>query len=258
MRFDPPLIPGRLILRYKRFLADVELADGSVVTAHCPNPGAMTGLKAPGSEVWLSRSDSKTRKLPYTLEVIRADGVWVGLNTNRPNALVEAAIRDGAIPELAGYATIRREVRYGANSRIDLLLEAEGRPPAYVEVKNVHLRRPDRHDGRTAEFPDSVTARGAKHLRELAEVAETGGRAVMFYLVQRDDCDHLRVAEDIDPAYADALVHAMATGVEVLCYSCRVTPQALALGPPLPFVPPRTPLGTPLGTPLETTMPKTS
>jgi sugar fermentation stimulation protein A len=232
--FPSALTEGRLIQRYKRFLADVELPDGAVVTAHVPNSGTMLGLNTPGSRVWLSRSDNPARKLAYTLELVEADGHPVGVNTGHPNALAAAAVRAGAIPELAGYETVRREVKYGRNSRIDLLLEGPDRPPAYVEIKNVHLRRLDRHDGNAAEFPDCVTARGAKHLVELADMAALGCRAVMLYLVQRVDCDHFRVAEDIDPVYHKGLVSARKAGVETLCYSCIVTPEAILLDRPLP------------------------
>ena len=234
IQFPSALTQGRLIQRYKRFLADVELSDGTVVTAHVPNSGTMIGLNAPGSRVWLSRSANPARKLAYTLELVEAEGHPVGVNTGHPNALAAAAIRAGAIPELGGYETVRREVKYGRNSRIDLLLEAPGRPPAYVEIKNVHLRRLDRHGGTAAEFPDCVTARGAKHLVELADMVALGCRAVMLYLVQRADCDHFRVAEDIDPVYHKGLLSARNAGVETLCYSCTVTPEAILLDRPLP------------------------
>ncbi|EWY42014.1 XRE family transcriptional regulator [Skermanella stibiiresistens SB22] len=234
MRFASPLIEGRLILRYKRFLADVTLADGTVVTAHVPNSGAMLGLNAPGSRVWLSHSGSPTRKYAHTLEMVEADGQPIGVNTSHPNAIAAAAIAAGAIPELVGYSSIRREVKYGRNSRIDLLLEDSGRAPAYVEVKNVHLRRPDRHGGMAAEFPDCVTTRGAKHLVELADMVALGCRAVMLYLVQRTDCDHFRVAHDIDLSYHRGLVTAAAAGVETLCYSCAITPEAILLDRSLP------------------------
>ncbi len=234
MRFASPLLEGRLVRRYKRFLADVELADGTVLTAHVPNSGAMLGVDAPGSRVFLSRSDNPARKLAHTLEMVESDGCLVGVNTGHPNALAAEGVASGRIPELAGYASVRREVRYGRNSRIDLLLEAPGRPPAYVEVKNVHLRRRDRFDGFAAEFPDCVTTRGAKHLQELEDMLAAGNRAVMLYLVQRADCTHLRMAEDIDPAYAESLARATRAGVEALCYGCAVSPEGIELDRALP------------------------
>jgi sugar fermentation stimulation protein A len=230
MDFPSPLVRGTLVKRYKRFLSDVELADGSVVTAHCANPGSMLGLVEPGSEVWLSPATNPARKLKYTWELVRAGDHRVGLNTAHPNSLVEAAVRDDLIPELSGYDSLRREVKYGRNSRIDLLLAGGGRPDCYVEVKNVHLRRED-----AAEFPDSVTARGAKHLVELGEAVAAGSRAVMFYLVQRADCVRFRIAADIDPAYAEGLKEARARGVEVLCYTCDVSPTAIEVAAPLPL-----------------------
>lgn len=236
MRFPAPLVPGRLVRRYKRFLADVDLG-GDVVTAHVPNSGSMLGLDAAGLPVWLSRSANPARKLAWTLEMVEADGGLVGVNTGHPNALVAGAVAAGRIPELAGYARLRREVKYGRNSRIDILLEDDHRPPAYVEVKNVHLRRPERGCGRAAEFPDCVTARGAKHLEELAAMVAAGARAVMVYLVQRGDCDHFRVAADIDPVYDAGLARARAAGVEALCWACELTPQSIELDRPLPLRP---------------------
>ncbi len=250
MDFDPPLTEARLIRRYKRFLADVRFtaeaedkpgadavppadgADDDVVTVHCPNSGAMLGVAPPGARCWLSQSPNPKRKHAWTLEVVEADGVCVGINTMAPNRLAAEALSRDAIAELAGYGVHRREVRYHEDSRIDLLLESADRPPAYVEVKNVHLRRRDR----LAEFPDSVTARGAKHLRALADMARADARAVMLFVVQRDDCDAFALADDIDHAYAAAFREARAAGVEALAYACAVSPQAIHLTRPLPMI----------------------
>jgi sugar fermentation stimulation protein A len=237
MQFPDPLIRGVLVKRYKRFLADVELEGGSVVTAHCPNPGAMLGLDAPGSEVWVSPARNPDRKLKYTFEMIRVGGGLVGINTQHPNALVAEAVEAGAVPELAGYESARREVKYGKNSRIDLLLQSPGKPDCYVEVKNVHLKRGPEGPSGLAEFPDSVTKRGAKHLAELADMAVQGARSVMFYLVQRQDCDRFRLAADIDPAYSQAFETARAAGVEALCYACKLSPEAIELDRTLPLAP---------------------
>jgi sugar fermentation stimulation protein A len=230
VRFPDPLIRGRLLRRYKRFLSDIELESGEIVVAHCANPGSMTGLKDTGAPVWLSPSRNPKRKLKYSWELIQVDGHMVGINTAWPNRIVEEAVTAQLVPELAGYPSLRREVPYGRNSRIDLLLEAADRPPCYLEVKNVHLRR----TAGLAEFPDSVTKRGAKHLRELSEMADRGARAVMFFLVQRGDCTSFQVAADIDPDYDRALHAALDHGVEVLCYSCRVGEEAIELDRPLP------------------------
>jgi len=231
----PPLYPGRLIKRYKRFLADVRLDSGETLTAHCPNPGAMTGLQDPDSRVWLSRSDNPKRKLSHTFELIETSGGLVGINTGHPNAIVAEAITGGAIPELAGYASLRRELKYGEKSRIDILLEDPKRGKCWVEIKNVHLKRDDGPHPGAAEFPDSVTARGARHLDEMANQVRAGDRAVMVYLVQRMDCDRFCVAGDIDQAYRDALSRAMAAGVEALCVDTEITTETIVVRQNLPL-----------------------
>jgi len=236
MRFMNPLISGRLVRRYKRFLSDVELKNGDRVTAHCPNPGSMLGLAEPGLAVWLSPSRNPARKLAFTWELVDAGTSLVGINTGCANEVVAEACTERRIQELAGYPKLRREVRYGENSRIDFLLEAPGGAACYVEVKSVTLRRDgDRAAEPRAEFPDAVTARGAKHLGELARVVEAGGRAVLFYLVQRGDCRRVTVASDIDPGYARAFGEARARGVEVFCYDCKVGSEAIELGRRLPL-----------------------
>ena len=230
MLFPTPLVRGTLVRRYKRFLSDIVLDDGRAVTAHVANSGAMTGLSEPGLEVWLSEHDNPARKLRWSWELAGLPGGLVGINTGWPNAVVAEAIAAGRVPELTGYPALRREVRYGKASRCDLLLEAPDRPTCWVEVKNVHLKR-----GPAAAFPDAVTARGTKHLGELRAMAAEGARAVMFFLVQRQDCDYFTVAADVDPAYAAALEHAMAGGVEVLCYTCALSLSGIVLDRPLPI-----------------------
>ncbi|MBC8269463.1 MAG: DNA/RNA nuclease SfsA [Rhodospirillaceae bacterium] len=232
MKFPDPLIAGRLVKRYKRFLADVELEDGTIVTAHCANSGSMLSVKEPGSEVWLSPARNPERKLRYTWELIKIGKTFVGINTALPNAIVEEAIKRDKIPELAGYASLRREVKYGNNSRIDLLLEDPARPICYVEVKNVTLRR-GLNKGDPVEFPDSVTTRGAKHLVELADMVKQGQRSVMMYLVQRQDGDTFTIAGDIDPDYKAGLETAIAAGVEVLCYQCTLNTKGIEISKPL-------------------------
>ncbi|MET0273851.1 MAG: DNA/RNA nuclease SfsA [Phenylobacterium sp.] len=231
MHFPSPLVRGRLAARYKRFFADVILDDGTAVTAHCPNPGAMLGLNTPGLACWLSRSDDPKRKLAMTLELVEADGGLVGINTMHPNRLVAEALAADAIPDLTGYATHRREVKYGTNSRVDFLLTAPDRPPCWLEVKNCHLRR----DGTLAEFPDCVAARSLKHLRELTAMVEQGDRAVMLFVVQRTDCDAFEACHDLDPAYAKGLAHAAAAGVEVLAYACEITPEHVVIAQRIPW-----------------------
>ena len=228
MEFPDPLIKGTLVKRYKRFLADVVLEDGSEVTAHCANSGTMLTVNEPGSEVWLSPANNPSRKLKYTWELIRVGDALVGINTQHPNRIVQEAIEGGRAKELRGYGSLRREVKYGKNSRIDILLEDDARPKCFVEVKNVTMKR-----GGLAEFPDAVTARGAKHLRELADQVAEGHRAVMFYLVQRPDCSGFALAGDIDPAYAEALGKALDAGVEVVAYGCHVETAGVGIAGPV-------------------------
>lgn len=236
MQFPDPLLRGRLIRRYKRFLADIELDSGETVTAHCANPGSMMGLAEPGLGAWLSPARNPARKLRYSWEMVATPDGLVGINTALPNKLAEEAISAGRIPELMGYADMRREVPYGKNSRIDLLLTGGDGSTCHVEVKSVTLRRRATDGGGLAEFPDSVTARGTKHLAELTDVVQTGGRAAMLFLVQRQDCTRFAIAEDIDPAYGAALGRARKAGVEMLCYTCTLSPYAIEVSEALPFL----------------------
>ncbi len=235
MRLPGPLTRGTLLQRYKRFLADVRLDDGRTVTATCPNTGSMMGLTAPGSVVWLSESDSPTRKYRFTWEMVEADlgagPTLVGINTNHPNKLVAEAIEARRVKALAGYAGLRREVKYGRNSRIDLLLECPDKGLCYVEIKNVHLSR--RHG--LAEFPDSVTERGTKHLVEMSDMVRAGHRAVMVYLIQRADAKRLSLARDVDPTYGAAFDRARAVGVEAIALRCRLSPEEIVVDKTIPI-----------------------
>ena len=229
MRFPEPPLEGRLLSRYKRFFADVELADGSLLTAHCPNTGSMLGCKDPGSPVWLRDSKNDKRKLRFTWQAVRTGRTWINLDTGLPNRVVFEALEGGRVAGLTGYTSARREVRYGENSRIDVLLESPELPPCYVEVKNTTYAVGD-----AAMFPDAVTERGRKHLHEMTRMVRQGARAVQFYFVSRGDVTHFRPAQAIDPEYSDALAEAVAAGVEVLAYSTRVTPRTLELAQSLP------------------------
>jgi sugar fermentation stimulation protein A len=236
MRFPAPLVPATLVKRYKRFLADVTLPGGEIITAHVANPGAMTGLTAPGARVWLSKSGNPSRKLSHSWELVEVDfggGVeLVGVNTAHPNSLIGAALAVGAIPELAGYGSIRREVKYGRNSRVDFLLEGAGRQPCYIEIKNVHLmRRPG-----LAEFPDARTERGAKHLDELGDMVAAGSRAVMLYLIQIGSAQRFALARDIDPKYGAAFDRARGRGVEAVALRCRIGCDGIEIAAPVPIV----------------------
>ena len=232
MLYKRQLVEGRLIRRYKRFLADVQLADG-VITAACPNTGSLMGCCEAGSRVWLSESDSATRKYRHTWELVEVGEVMVGINTGLPNALVGEAIGDGTIAELGGYATMRREVAFGAErSRVDWLLESPDRAPCYVEVKNVTAAA----SRGVALFPDCVSERGSKHLRELMRLKKQGLRPVQLYCVQRGDVREVRPADGIDHEYGRTLREAIAAGVEVLAYRARVTPSEVRLAERIPVV----------------------
>lgn len=231
MFFPEPLVRGYLVKRYKRFLADIELEDGGLITAHCPNTGAMQGLTNPGTPVWVSHSSNPSRKLAHTWQMAEVEGTFVGMNTANPNPLVEEAIRSSVISELQGYQSLRREVSYGKNSRIDFLLENPSEPFTYVEVKNVHMKR-----GKVAAFPSSVTTRGAKHMQELSEMVRQGHKAYVVYVVQRNDCEGFQIATDIDPDYGQETLNAIENGVMPLVYACEVSPEGIRITNPLNFI----------------------
>jgi len=224
MKFKTPLLEGRLVRRYKRFLADIEIPGGEVITAHTANSGSMKGLTEAGNRVFVSHHDDPKRKLKYTWEIVEVKGTAVGINTHLPNALVAEAIDGGVIAELQGYGTMERERKYGKNSRIDLLLKGEGRPDCFVEVKNVTLV-----EGAAALFPDAVTERGQKHLKELMDMVAQGHRAVMCFVLQRADGEHVGPADAIDPEYGRLLREAASCGVEILAYRARVTTREIRL-----------------------------
>lgn len=228
MKFDEPLIPGVFLRRYKRFLVDVELADGRVVTAHCPNSGSLRTCTGPGWPVLLSDSHNPKRKLPLTWEMIHNGRCWIGINTHRANALAAEAIANGVIPGLGGYPSLRREVRYGERSRVDILLEGEG-PPCWVEIKNVTLV----DDAGRYAFPDAPTERGRRHLAELSGRVRRGDRAVLLFVVQRSDGAGFVPAAHIDPAYAEALEAARRAGVEILAWRAEVRPEGIEIVEPV-------------------------
>jgi sugar fermentation stimulation protein A len=236
MRYSSTLIPGTLARRYKRFLADVVLETGEMATVHVANPGAMTGLDRPFSRVWLSGSDNPLRKLPLTWELVETDlgsgAEFVGVNTQQPNTLVAEALKEGLIPELRHYTSVRHEVKYGARSRVDFLLESPSRRPCCLEVKNVHLMRKPR----VAEFPDCVTDRGAKHMEELAAAIGSGARAVLLFVIQIASADRFAVARDIDPAFAAAFDQARRQGVQMLAWRCNVNLNGIEIAAPVPIL----------------------
>lgn len=232
MIFHPQLITATLLKRYKRFLADVILPDNKIITIHCSNPGAMLGLNKPGSKVWISKSNNPKRKLPYTLELIEVESkddsntltkTLVGVNTNIANSIAREAIESGMINSIPHDATLIPEQRYGENSRIDFLIETKSKELIYLEVKSVTLLRSNAPKQRLFEFPDSVTKRGTKHLEELTKVVQCGHRAIMLFLIQRNDGNKFAIAKDIDPIYFEAFKRAQLAGVEMCCVQCEVT-----------------------------------
>jgi len=224
VKIDQPLLEATLVRRYKRFLTDVTLPDGSELTAHCPNTGSLLGCKEPGSTVWLRDTENDKRKYRHSWQAIEVDGTWVNVDTGLPNAETFAAIVEGRIPALEGYDTQKREVKYGTGSRIDVLLERANGERCYVEVKNTTLARGD-----VALFPDAVTARGLKHLEELIQVVAEGHRAVQFFFVSRDDVRSFAPADDIDPAYCEGLRRAAKAGVEVMAWAATVRKDSIEL-----------------------------
>lgn len=235
MKWDEPFIEGRLIQRYKRFLADVTLADGRSVTAHTPNTGAMLGCSDPGSRVWLRDTQNPTRKYPYSWEIVENnDGILIGIHTGHANALVVEAIQNGTIESLAGYTKLQREKTFSeAHSRFDIFLSQHpSQPDCYVEVKNVTAV----DDAKNAFFPDAVSVRGTKHLHGLVKVKQAGLRAVLCFCIQRNDALAVRAATEIDPIYSAALSQAAAQGVEILAYRADVNPPEIFLKNSLPII----------------------
>jgi len=233
MNYTPSLQPATLIQRYKRFLADVALPDGSITTIHCANTGAMTGCAEPGATIWYSTSDNPKRKYAHSWELTQTqDGHWICINTARANQIVVEALKNNHIPELSGYASLRTEVKYGTeNSRVDIVLDDPFLPSCFIEVKSVTLLEENGH----GYFPDTVTTRGQKHLRELAEVAATGQRAVLFFAVLHSGIENVAAAHHIDPVYDELLEQAEKAGVEVLCYRADISPTALTLSQRIEF-----------------------
>lgn len=224
MLFHPPLIPATLVRRYKRFLFDAVLPNGEAITGFCPNTGSMLGLTEPGSRIWLSEhAEGPARKYRHRFELIEVNGIVAGINAAMANRFAEEALFARLVPGLEDYTVLKREQKYGRKSRIDFLLSGEGLPDAYVEVKNVHFTRAPG----LAEFPDTATARGARHLEEMGDMVEAGHRAVMLYLIQRPDCQRLAIAGDLDPVYAAAYDRAIARGVEVRALRCAITPREI-------------------------------
>jgi len=228
VRFEQPLIEGTLVRRYKRFLADVKLNNGQEVTVHCANPGSMTGCSEPGSKVLVSVAADPRRKFKHQLEIIYAGRIPVAIHTGRPNAVVAEAIGKGLLPELAGYATLRREALFGRDRRIDLLLEGNGLRSCYVDVKGVSLA-----NGEVAMFPDTITEGGIEQMAELVDIVREGNRAMIFFLAQRADVERFKIADHVDPEFGQAIRDAIARGVEVVCYRAKVTRRGIEIDKPV-------------------------
>ena len=233
MRYQPQLIPATLIRRYKRFLADVTLDSGEEITVHTPNTGSMMGCSEPGSRIWLRDSNNPKRKYRYSWVMSQnSEGILIGVDTMLPNQLVSEAIQNGTVTELQGYAEITQEVPYGKeSSRIDLLLTDTDKIDCFVEIKNVTAST----EKKVAMFPDAVTQRGSKHLRELIEVVKAGKRGVIFFCIQRSDARSFRPANEIDPVYSDTLKKAINNGVEALAYRAEISPEGVELKYPVPI-----------------------
>ncbi|RCL02643.1 MAG: sugar fermentation stimulation protein A [Candidatus Tokpelaia sp. JSC188] len=234
MFFNTPLVGGMLIRRYKRFLADIILDNGTEITASVPNTGSMLGLSEPGMRVWLSESSSPTRKYRHRLEIVEAQNTLVGINTNFPNKIGEEAIRIGLLPAIRDddYDIILHEQRYQKNSRIDLLLRGRNHRDTFIEIKNVHYMR----TFGLAEFPDTVTVRGAKHLSALRQVVQEGHRGIALFIIQRNDCDRLAICNDLDPCYGQQFVRAHKSGVEIYAIRCKISTNSIVAEKPVPIV----------------------
>ena len=232
MFFQTPLISARLIRRYKRFLADIAFEDGSKEVAHCPNPGSMLGLCKPGSLIWVEPNTNPNKKLKFGWRLVENEnGSFVGIDTSAANRIIKEALIYRKISGLDCYDSFRPEVKYGVGSRVDFLLSKSDHKDIYLEIKSVTLTRKKG----LAEFPDSPTERGLKHLHELAKVVDMGHRAVLLFLIQRTDCKQFQIAQDIDPAYAKGFEYALKKGVEILCLSCQVSPLTIDVDKEVPF-----------------------
>ncbi len=226
MIFSNKLVKAKFIKRYKRFFSDHILEDGQKVVAHCANTGAMLGLNEEGITTWLLRNNDPNRKLKWSWELCQNNSTFIGVNTHNPNKIIEEALNKNMIPQLENFISFKREVRYGDNSKIDFLINYSNKPDCYLEIKNVHLSRKKN----IAEFPDSITSRGKKHMSELSKMKKKGYRAVILYLIQRNDCKHFKIAEDIDIEYYKEFNKALKLGVEVICIDTILNEKEISIG----------------------------